>query len=88
MFFFEPSPNNKVREVCKKTMKQRSIKKWMSNSGISQEQCEIIFEYIIEGQFALLKYWHDSEFTINQEKLKDIYEHIIHHGLLYYAYKE
>ena len=75
-----------VREQCIQKEKELVIPKWLECSDVSKEDAEIIFTYMIHGILSVWKLWIDSNFTIEEERIKGILENVGKYGIYYYIY--
>jgi len=75
-----------VREQCIQEEKNMVLPHWLNHSDISKEDAEIVFEYMIHGILAVWKLWIDSDFTIDETRLKRLLNNVGKYGVYHYIY--
>ena len=84
LFSFENQEN--IAKIIEENMKQKTINHWLKESNISIEEADLLFSYIICGGNAILKKWYDSNFSIDEDKVKKLFDEVIKYGLYDFIY--
>ena len=75
-----------IAKIIEENMKQKTINHWLKESNISIEEADLLFSYIICGGNAILKKWYDSNFSIDEDKVKKLFDEVIKYGLYDFIY--
>lgn len=54
---------------------------WLSNGQISLDQALLLEAYIISGGRRIIEMWVESDFTLDEDMVKDVFDNVIKHGL-------
>ena len=84
LFSFENQEN--IAKLIEENMKQQTIDHWLKESNISIEEADLLFSYIVCGGNAILKKWYDSNFSMDENKVKKLFDQVIKYGLYDFIY--
>jgi len=78
--------SSKSYEVLKKVMQERTFSEWRNKSKITEDQALLLEAYAISGGRRILEMWYDSNFTMDENMVKDLFENVIKYGLYHFIY--
>ncbi len=84
LFSFENQSN--IARLIETNMKQKTLNNWLKESNTSLEEADMLFCYIIHGGNAILKKWYDSDFSMDENQIKNLFDQVIKYGLYDFIY--
>ncbi|MCD7920160.1 MAG: TetR/AcrR family transcriptional regulator C-terminal domain-containing protein [Clostridiales bacterium] len=85
-FIFREDPGSTGYMFVKEALREKTVSVWLHESDITPQQATLLYEYISGGSFAIMKCWYDSNFSIDESVVRDLFENAIKYGLYNYVY--
>lgn len=66
------------------SIKEQTLALWMAKSSLSHEEADMLFTYIVAGAGTILQKWVQSDFAMEENKLKALFDNAIKYGLCHF----
>ena len=88
LFLLLSSSNNpnEILSLIPSSMKNNAIDIWLKESNLTYEEADMLFSFITAGGNAILLKWIQSDFSMNEESVKQLFENAIKYGLYNFVY--
>ncbi|QAT43557.1 TetR/AcrR family transcriptional regulator [Aminipila luticellarii] len=85
-FMFHDKSTRKGIQFILDSLKSIVIPIWRKESNISSEQADLLFIYVTAGASELLRTWYNSDFSIDENIMKPLFQNVIKYGLYDFVY--
>ena len=75
-------------KTLENAIRECTFSEWFNNSPISLEQALLLEAYVISGGRKIIEMWVDSDFTLDENIVKDVFENALKYGVHYFVYSE
>lgn len=83
---FSPESPGIAAKIIQEMTKERTLKVWMEESDLAYEEAEVLFTYITAGGQGILKHWIETDFAMDDERVKYLFDQITKYGLYNFVY--
>ncbi|MDR1000328.1 MAG: hypothetical protein LBL96_05965 [Clostridiales bacterium] len=75
-------------KTLENAIRECAFSEWFSNSRISPEQALLLEAYVISGGRQIIEMWVDSDFSLDVNMVKDVFENALKYGVYYFIYHD
>ncbi|MDR1359071.1 MAG: TetR/AcrR family transcriptional regulator [Coriobacteriales bacterium] len=75
----------KGNKALEKAIRDHAYPEWIAGGKLSFEQALLLEAYITSGGVQIIEKWIESDFTLDEDMVKDVFENVIKYGLYYYV---
>lgn len=68
------------------SMREHILGIWLKESDLTYEEADMLFTFIVTGGNSILQKWVQSDFAMEEEKVKNLFENAIKYGLYNFVY--
>lgn len=72
---------NSISSLIPDSVREKTLGIWMEESSLTYEEADMLFTFITVGGIAILQKWVQSDFAIEEEKVRYLFENAVSHGL-------
>jgi AcrR family transcriptional regulator len=76
----------KGNKIIENAIRECTFSEWLSNSQISSEQALLLEAFMISGGRQIIEMWVESDFAMDENMVKDVFENAIKHGIYHFIY--
>ena len=85
---FRDRSTGKGKNVISETILKATLPNWLSQHTLSEEQAVLLEAFICSGGQKIMQLWYESDFSYDEEMVKELLENVIKHGIYYFLYKD
>ncbi len=67
-------------------LRERTIPAWMEESDITEEQANLLYDYVTGGALVVILRWMNGGYTLDEKVLKETFGNVIKYGVYNYIY--
>lgn len=71
-------------KALEKVIREYTLPEWFNISRCSSQQALLLEAFVIAGGGKIVEMWIESDFTLDEGMVKDVFENVIKHGLYHF----